>query len=178
MNTTEFIIGLSVLDLILPQLIFCGILYMIWWVHKPFFIPFFFSVVIFIICFIFKFAFGERKEDLISPFQTCMLLTIPKYTLPSVHSALGVYLCIHFTIYYLKTSSLSPSILNQDPPVTNWPKFRVGLIWIYFVLLCFSRIHLQLNHVLDIIVGCMIGLIAGFVESWIYKKQKKEKNGD
>jgi membrane-associated phospholipid phosphatase len=168
---TEIILALLVIDLILPQLITSSILYMVWWVHRPFFVPFLSSVFIVSICFVFKYAFGEKK-DLDSIFKTCLALTIPKYTLPSVHAALGIYFCVHFTFYYLKSRKLN--ILNQDPPVTNWPRFKICIIWVYFGLLCVARIYLRLNDILDLIVGSMIGLLVSFaIEFWFRQGEKK-----
>lgn len=174
--TTEIALFLIFVDLILPQLILCGTLYMVWWMHRPFIAPFLYSVSIFFLCFSFKYAFGEKK-DLDSPFKTCFILTIPKFTLPSVHSALAIYLCIHFTLYYLKSVKKN-SILIQEPAVTNWPRFRVAVVWLYFGLVCFARIYLRLNDILDIIIGAMIGLIGSFAESWMKQGEKKLKNGD
>jgi len=172
---TEIILVLLFVDLLLPQMITGGILYMIWWMHKPFFLPFLSSVTIFFVCFIFKYAFGE-KRDLDSIFKTCFALTIPKYTLPSVHAALGIYFCVYFTFVYWGRLKGDTKILNQDPPITNWPRLKICIIWIYFALLCFARIYLHLSDILDIIVGAMIGLLVSFL---IKQGEKKAiKHGD
>lgn len=169
---TEIILTLLAIDLLLPQLITAGIFYMVWWMHRPFFLPFLSSVTIFFVCFIFKYAFGEKK-DLDSIFKTCFALTIPKYTLPSVHAALGIYYSVHFTLVYWGRLK-GHSVLNQDPPVTNWPRLKIILIWVYFALLCFARIYLRFNDILDVIVGSMIGLLISFIiEYWLKQGEKK-----
>ena len=112
--STELIFFLVAVNLVFPQLVISGLLYMLWWGYRPFIQPAFFSLAIIIVVFLFKFAFSYSSFTPLDPlFQNCLLLSIPKFTMPSLHAALGVFLSIFFSRPLTPDSREYRSIINS-----------------------------------------------------------------
>jgi membrane-associated phospholipid phosphatase len=124
------------------------------------------------ICLMLKFTIGMRHGSAL-PAECCLGYVLSlDYSLPSVHAMGAVLLGIYLSEPYWLL--LRPLLITQpdeeaqeeepekpvDPALLKDARIRLALIWIYVVALCYARLVLRLNGLLDVLLGALIGVSA------------------
>lgn len=127
------------------------------------------------------FIFGKRKESLVVMFSfgisallsyvlkvifkiprpERMLVEMDGYRFPSGHATMAGIVAALIWVY-------SPLLFNKKSLI--WGFRALAIIW--FCLIAFARVYLQVHFLLDVIVGGLIGLISVWFVRWVLRDRK------
>ncbi len=107
-----------------------------------------------------KYAFDWRAPAY--PVDCCLRFIIAtEKTMPSLHAAIVMQWGIHFT---RRAIANSKSVLVNDVPASV-DRWELLTIWLFVVMLCYSRIHLHVSSEVDVAAGIVIGLLFSIIQS-------------
>lgn len=111
--------------------------------------------ITFVIIYLIKFLFNVPRPE-----QASIILTTPSF--PSAHAGISFYLVSFFFMWFYESGDA------KSEKIIKFLKYETPLFF-YAVLICFSRIYLDVHYWTDVIVGALIGIITGY---FIYKKKR------
>lgn len=153
------------------SLCIAAIFYATWWQHKPLIIPILITAMLFIVGMLFKYIIAAVHAP---PCCIGFVLT-HYYALPSLHAAIVFFLCAYFAKPLVKQLYPNLTIVTdpeqQEIAITKMSEnecyVRIGAISLYGIMVCYSRVFLLLNTMVDVFVGLVIGLLFALLESKI-----------
>ncbi len=137
-----------------------SLFYALWWQHKQLVIPIIFTVMIILTGLLFKVIIGVKATT-----STCCMgfVLTHTYSLPSLHAAIVIFLCAYYIRPLFHQLYTIPDPERQEIAITKMTEnecwVRLVVLVLYAILVCYSRVYLILNSIVDVIVGIVLGLL-------------------